>query len=202
DKKKMAEQLKQVDGILIPGGFGSRGVEGKMMAIQYAREHKIPFLGICYGMQLAVIEFARNVLKWKGAGSTEFQPDCDKPVIHLMNEQEEKMKNGDYGGTMRLGDYPCKLHPDTIVRKLYDQSLILERHRHRYEFNPHYRLMLESKGLVISGESPNGTLAEIIELKKHPFFVGAQFHPEFTSRPFKPNPLFDGFIAAAGKKRK
>jgi CTP synthase len=199
-EKNMRDQLKRVDGILIPGGFGSRGVEGKMMAIRYARERKIPFLGICYGLQLAVIETARNVLKWKGASSTEFDPDTKKPVIHLMDEQEEKMKNSDYGGTMRLGDYPCKLISGTRVRSLYGKSLALERHRHRYEYNPHYRAKLESTGLIVSGESPDGKLAEIVELKKHPFFVASQFHPEFTSRPFRPNPLFLGFVKAAARK--
>jgi len=199
--KTMEQQLKKVDGILIPGGFGSRGVEGKIMAIRYAREKKKPFLGICYGMQLAVIEAARHVLKWKDASSTEFNPTTTKPVIHLMDEQEEKMKNSNYGGTMRLGDYPCKLTRGTKARALYKQELILERHRHRFEYNRHYRKKLERTGLIVSGESPDGMLAEIVEMEKHPFFVASQFHPEFTSRPFKPNPLFYGFVKAAAAKR-
>jgi CTP synthase len=199
--KIMASQLNKVDGVLIPGGFGTRGVEGKIMAIKYAREKKIPFLGICYGMQLAVIESARSILKWKDASSTEFNPDTGKPVIHLMDEQEEKMKNSNYGGSMRLGDYPCKLLEGSLAKKLYGQGLILERHRHRYEYNPHYRKKLERTGLVVSGESPDGTLAEIVELKKHPFFVASQFHPEMTSRPMRPNPLFLGFLKAAAKRK-
>jgi len=201
DRKAMTTQLKNVDGILIPGGFGTRGVEGKILAIQYAREKKIPFLGICYGMQLAVIETARHILKWKDASSTEFNPSTTKPVIHLMDEQEEKMKNSDYGGSMRLGDYPCKLLSGTKARKLYGKDLILERHRHRFEYNPHYRKKLEKTGLVVSGESPDGSLAEIVELKNHPFFVASQFHPEMTSRPMRPNPLFLGFVKAAAGKR-
>lgn len=198
-RKTMVNQLKNVDGILIPGGFGTRGVMGKIMAIQYARENNIPFLGICYGMQLAVIETARNVLKWTDASSTEFNPNTTKPVIHLMDEQEEKMKNSNYGGSMRLGDYPCKLLHQTKAKKLYSQSIILERHRHRYEYNPHYRRKLERTGLAVSGESPDGKLVEIVELKKHPFFVASQFHPEMTSRPFQPNPLFLGFLKASVK---
>ncbi len=199
DSALMKKQLSAVDGILIPGGFGTRGVEGKVVAIRYAREHKIPFLGICYGMQLAVIELARTKLHWKDAASTEFSPKTKHPVIHLMNEQEERMKNKEYGGTMRLGNYPCKLAPKTKARTLYGSSEILERHRHRFEFNPLYRKELEKAGLIISGASPDGTLAEIIELKNHPFFVASQFHPELTSRPLKPNPLFLGFVKAAGK---
>lgn len=196
---KMRKQLDELDGILIPGGFGSRGVEGKMLAIKYAREKKIPFLGICYGMQLAAIEMARDLCGMKDAASTEFNPKTKHPVIHLMNEQEEKMKNQDYGGTMRLGDYPCELLKGSKVRALYGEDRILERHRHRFEFNPLYRKQLEEAGLVISGSSPDGSLAEIIELEKHPFFIASQFHPELTSRPFHPNPLFLGFLKAAGK---
>lgn len=195
----MKKQLDALDGILIPGGFGSRGVEGKMMAIRYAREKKIPFLGICYGMQLAVTEMARDVLGWKDSASTEFSPKTTHPVIHLMNEQEERMKKKDYGGTMRLGNYPCKLLKGSRARSLYGKDLIQERHRHRFEFNPLYRKQLEKAGLVISGSSPDGSLAEIIEIKKHPFFVASQFHPELTSRPFRPNPLFLGFLKASGK---
>lgn len=196
----MKKQLDALDGILIPGGFGSRGVEGKIKAIKYAREKKIPFLGICYGMQLAVIEMSRDLLGWKDAASTEFAPKTTHPVIHLMNEQEERMKKKDYGGTMRLGDYPCELLKGSKARALYHEDKILERHRHRFEFNPIYRKQLEEAGLVISGSSPDGSLAEIIEIEKHPFFVASQFHPELTSRPFHPNPLFLGFIKAAGKE--
>jgi len=196
----MAKHFKNLDGILIPGGFGSRGVEGKMKVIQYAREKKIPFLGICYGLQLAVAEMSRDLLHWKDAASTEFNPKTKHPVIHLMNDQEEKMKNKSYGGTMRLGDCPCRLMPRSKAKALYGSELVHERHRHRYEFNPTYRADLESVGLIISGSSPDGSLAEIIELKDHPFFMASQFHPELTSRPFKPNPLFLGFVKAAARK--
>ncbi|MFA5129488.1 MAG: CTP synthase [Patescibacteria group bacterium] len=196
----MAKHFKNIDGILIPGGFGSRGVEGKMKVIKYAREKKIPFLGICYGLQLSVVEMARDLLKWKDAASTEFHSKTSHPVIHLMNEQEEKMKNKNYGGSMRLGDCPCRLMPGTKAKALYGAETIHERHRHRFEFNPTYRADLESVGLVISGSSPDGSLAEIIELKNHPFFMASQFHPELTSRPFRPNPLFLGFVKAAGKR--
>jgi CTP synthase len=194
------KQLKKLDGILVPGGFGSRGVEGKIFAAQYAREHKIPYLGLCYGMQLACVEFARHVLHHKGANTTEIDPLTTHPVIHLMNEQEEKMKNKSYGGSMRLGSYLCRLKVGSMARKLYGESAIEERHRHRYEFNSDYRKAFEEKGMMITGESPDGTLAEIIELKKHPFFMGTQAHPEFLSRPFKPHPLFLGFVKAASKK--
>ena len=199
-KAEGIKQLKKLDGIVVPGGFGSRGVEGKIFAARYAREHKIPYLGLCYGMQLACVEFARHVLHHKGANSTEIDPLTTHPVIHLMNEQEEKMKNKSYGGTMRLGSYLCRLKKGSMARKLYGESAIEERHRHRYEFNPDYRKSFEAKGMMISGESPDGTLAETIELKKHPFFMGTQAHPEFLSRPFRPHPLFLGFVKAASKK--
>lgn len=194
------KQLKKLDGILVPGGFGSRGVEGKIFAAQYARENKIPYLGLCYGMQLACVEFARHVLHYKGAHTSEIDPLTTHPVIHLMNEQEEKMKNKTYGGSMRLGSYICRFKPNSMARKLYGESAIEERHRHRYEFNPDYRKSFEEKGMMITGESPDGTLAEIIELQKHPFFMGIQAHPEFLSRPFKPHPLFLGFLKASIKK--
>ena len=200
--KKMRDDLRSLDGILIPGGFGTRGVEGKILATQYAREKKIPYLGLCYGMQLATTEFARHVLGWKGASSTEFKEHTPHPVIHLMNEQEEKMRDKNYGGSMRLGNYSCKLKKGSLARKLYGgASDIVERHRHRYEFNPSYRERLERGGFVISGTSPDGNLAEIIELKNHPFFIASQFHPEFTSRPFRPNPLFLGFVKAAARTK-
>jgi CTP synthase len=198
--KSLATTLKKVDGILVPGGFGTRGVEGKIMAIRYAREHKIPYLGLCYGMQLATVEVARHLLGWKDANTTEIDPETKHPVIHLMNEQEEMMKDQDYGGTMRLGDYPCVLKEGSKARKLYGHEKILERHRHRYEANPAFRSELEKVGLQVTGVSPDGMLAEIVEFKGHPFFVASQFHPELTSRPLRPHPLFLGFVGAASKR--
>lgn len=183
-----------VDGILVPGGFGDRGVEGKIKAIQYARENKVPFFGLCLGMQCAVIEFARNVCKMADAHSTEFKPDATHPVIDLMPEQvaiEEK------GGTMRLGVYPCKVLEDTLTCQAYQDEIIYERHRHRWEFNNAYREKLTEAGLVIGGTLPNGRLIEIIEVKDHPWFVATQFHPELKSRPTNPHPLFREFIKAA-----
>ena len=199
---EVAKALKQVDGVLVPGGFGARGIEGKMLAIRYAREKKIPYLGLCYGLQLATIEAARHQLGLDKANTTEINPKTPDPVIHLMNEQEEKMKSKDYGGTMRLGTYPCVLRPNSLARKLYGTAVIEERHRHRYECNPAYREALEKVGLVPSGLSPDGTLVEVVERPDHPFFVACQFHPEFLSRPFKPHPLFKGFIEAAIKHGK
>lgn len=196
---QIAKNLKEYDGILVPGGFGGRGVEGKISAIKYAREHKIPFLGLCYGMQLATIEFARNVAGLKDANTTENNPKTPHPVIHIMPEQEKKMLQSDYGGTMRLGAYPCKIIPNTRTAAAYKEKLISERHRHRYEFNNEYRELLEKKGLTISGTSPDNLLAEIIELKNHPFFIATQFHPEFLSRPLSPHPLFLEFIKSALK---
>jgi CTP synthase len=193
--------LKGLKGIIVPGGFGKRGIEGKIHAIRYAREKKIPFLGLCYGMQLATVEFARHVLGLKHAHTTEIDPFSQAPVIHLMNEQAEKMKNKDYGGTMRLGDYPCHIKAGTVARKLYASEMIMERHRHRFEYNPAYLEQFEKAGLISSGMSPDGTLTEIIELKKHPFFMGSQFHPEYKSRPMKPHPLFLGFARATVKSR-
>lgn len=188
--------LFDVGGILVAGGFGVRGIEGKIKAIQYARENKVPFLGLCLGMQCAVIEFARNVCGLERANSSEFDPDTPHPVIDLLPEQR-KIKNK--GGTMRLGAYPCKLAKGTIAYECYGQELIWERHRHRYEFNNDYRELLEKHGLVISGLSPDGKLVEIVELPRevHPFFVGTQFHPEFQSRPTAPHPLFVAFIREA-----
>ncbi len=197
--KNINSVLKQVDGILIPGGFGNRGVEGKLLAVKYAREKKVPYLGLCYGMQMAVIEAARNVLNHKDANTTEVNPKTKNPVIHLMNEQEEKMKNTSYGGTMRLGDYPCILKKDSLAHKLYGNELVIERHRHRYEYNPAFKSELETAGLIASGTSPDGSLVEIVEWKNHPFFIASQFHPEFLSRPFAPHPLFLGFIKASLK---
>jgi len=188
------ELLRDADGILVPGGFGDRGVEGKIAAARYARENKIPYLGICLGMQLAVVEFARNVLGLKDAHSSELNPETKHPVIDLMPEQKDIE---DMGGTMRLGIYPCKIYEGTKAHEAYGDDLIYERHRHRYEFNNHYREMLTEAGLVISGISPDERLVEIIELKDHPWFVAGQFHPEFKSRPTKAHPLFREFVKAA-----
>ena len=201
----LKERLKACHGILVPGGFGTRGIPGKIEAIQYAREHKIPFLGICLGMQLAVIEIARNVANIRNADSTEFTPSTPEPVIYLMkewfdyrsNKVEVRDENTDLGGTMRLGAYPCRLKDGTIAKAAYGVDEIFERHRHRYEFNNAYREVLEKAGLIYSGLSPDGELVEIVELKDHPWFLGCQFHPEFKSRPLAPHPLFVSFIHAA-----
>jgi CTP synthase len=193
-KANVAEILRDADGILVPGGFGDRGVEGKLHAIRYARENNVPLLGICLGMQLAVVEFARNVMGYKVANSTEFDPDTPYPVIDLMPDQKD-VKG--LGGTMRLGGYPCELVKGTRAHEAYGQELVHERHRHRHEFNNRYREVLAEKGLVISGVSPDGRLVEMVELKDHPWFVGCQFHPEFKSRPNRPHPLFSSLIKAA-----
>lgn len=186
--------LAGVDGILVPGGFGIRGVDGKIAAIQYARDRQIPFLGLCLGMQCSVIEWARNVQGLTGANSAEFDPKTKYPVINLLAEQESVV---DLGGTMRLGLYPCHLLPNTLAASLYQQEVVDERHRHRYEFNNSYRQMLLESGYVISGTSPDGSLVEIVEFPQHPFFLACQFHPEFHSRPSTPHPLFQGFMEAA-----
>lgn len=192
------EVFGDVSGIVIPGGFGSRGVEGKIATVRYAREHKVPFLGLCLGMQCAVIEFARDVCGMKDANSTEFVPDTPYPVIDLMADQADVTEKG---GTMRLGTYPCKLMEGSIARSLYgNNEIIYERHRHRYEVNNDFRAKLEEKGLVFSGTSPDNRLVEIIELKDHPYFEATQAHPEFKSRPTRPHPLFMGLIKAALKK--
>lgn len=198
DDTAMAKVMAGVDGILVPGGFGNRGIEGKIKAIQYAREHKIPFFGICLGMQCAVIEFARHVCGMADANSSEFNPNSTHPVIDLMPEQIDVE---DLGGTMRLGLYPCKVYPDTLTSKAYNAELIYERHRHRYEFNNAFREKIVGKGLVLGGTLPNGRLVEIVELpeSEHPWFLGAQFHPEFKSRPTNPHPLFREFVGAAVK---
>lgn len=192
-------KLASVDGILVPGGFGVRGIEGKIEAVTFAREHQIPFLGICLGMQCAVIEFARNVAGLDDANSAEFDAKTSYPVIDLMLEQRGI---ADKGGTMRLGAYPCRLEPGTKAADAYNKDLIDERHRHRYEFNNRFRGELEDKGLLYSGLSPDGNLVEIVEINSHPWFVGCQFHPEFKSRPDRPHPLFNGFIAAAFNHQK
>ncbi len=191
--KGASEVLSDVNGILVPGGFGERGVEGKIEAVRFARENKIPFLGICLGMQCAVIEFARNVAGLKGAHSAEFKPDTPYPVIDLMEEQKDVKQKG---GTMRLGAYPCVLDESSLSFKAYGVKKITERHRHRYEFNNAFRETLERAGLRIAGTSPDGKLVEIVEVKGHPWFVGVQFHPEFKSRPWEPHPLFVKFVKA------
>ncbi|HET7657443.1 MAG TPA: CTP synthase [Bacillales bacterium] len=188
--------LSGVDGILVPYGFGGRGTDGKIEAIRYAREKKVPFLGICLGMQLASVEFARNVLNWKDAHSAEIDEHTEHPVIDLLPEQKDVE---DLGGTLRLGLYPCKLQEGTKAREAYKEPVIYERHRHRYEFNNEYREQMEKAGFVFSGTSPDGRLVEIVELKDHPWFVASQFHPEFVSRPTRPQPLFRDFIKASIK---
>ena len=187
------DRLQQVDGIVVPGGFGSRGVEGKIMAAKYAREHQVPYLGLCLGMQVMVIEYARNVLGMQDANSSEFDQLTRHPVIDLMAEQRHLE---DKGGTMRLGLYPCVIQPGTLAARLYKTDHVEERHRHRYEVNNDFRQELEERGLVMSGLSPDGILVEMAEVKDHPFMIGSQFHPEFLSRPTAPHPLFSGFIAA------
>ena len=191
--------LSNYDGILVPGGFGHRAVEGKINAIEFAREHKIPFFGICLGMQTTVIEYARNILGYDGANSTEFDPETKFPVIDLLPDQKD-IEN--MGGTMRLGIYPCKLKDGTLAKKLYNEELIYERHRHRFEFNNEFKDAIQAAGLVISGSSPDGRLAEIVELPQevHPFFIAGQFHPEFKTRPNRPHPMFTGFIKAMLKQ--
>ncbi|WP_297991299.1 CTP synthase [Anoxybacillus sp.] len=197
DRDNVAQLLQGVNGILVPGGFGDRGIEGKIEAIRYAREQRIPFLGICLGMQLASVEFARHVVGLKGAHSAEIDPNTPHPIIDLLPEQKDIE---DLGGTLRLGLYPCKLVEGTKAYEAYQDEVIYERHRHRYEFNNEYRTMMEENGFVFSGTSPDGRLVEIIELKDHPWFVAAQFHPEFTSRPTRPQPLFREFIRASLEK--
>lgn len=199
EERGASRVIKGVNGILVPGGFGSRGLEGKIKAIKYARENKIPFFGICLGMQTAVIEFARNVLKLPKADSTENNDATPDPVIHLMEEQKRVMN---LGGTMRLGAYPCVLKKGTKSRQSYGKEKISERHRHRYEFNNDYRERFEKAGMVISGRSPDGMLVEMVELKDHPWFVGGQFHPEFKSRPVNPHPLFRDFVKLSLKYMK
>ena len=197
--KKEWDKLKAVNGIVIPGGFGVRGTEGKILAAQYARESKIPYLGLCLGMQIATIEFARHVAGIKDATSAEFDPKSKNHVIHIMPDQEKKMLEHDYGATMRLGSWPCKLDKNSISYKAYGVEKIDERHRHRYEFNNQYKETLEKAGLKIAGITPDGILVEIIEIPNHPWFVGVQFHPEFKSRPLRPHPLFREFVRACIK---
>ncbi|KIN34555.1 CTP synthase [Bacillus subtilis] len=193
-ENNIAELTSGTDGIIVPGGFGDRGVEGKIVATKYARENNIPFLGICLGMQVASIEYARNVLGLKGAHSAEIDPSTQYPIIDLLPEQKDVE---DLGGTLRLGLYPCKLEEGTKAFEVYQDEVVYERHRHRYEFNNEFRQQMEEQGFVFSGTSPDGRLVEIIELKDHPWFVASQFHPEFKSRPTRPQPLFKGFIGAS-----
>jgi len=195
----VADAFADVDGILVPGGFGERGTEGKISAIEFARTRKVPFFGICLGMQMAVVEYGRNVCGLEDAFSSEFRIDCANPLIHLMEEQKGVVKNG---GTMRLGAYPCSLAKGTFAQKAYGATEISERHRHRFEFNNDYRKSLTDKGLVLSGIYKEGDLVEVVEIADHPWFLGCQFHPEFKSRPLNPHPLFKAFIAAAMGQRK
>jgi len=197
---RFLKELKEYDGIIVPGGFGSRGIEGKIKAIEFCRKNKIPFLGLCLGMQLAVIEFARHACSLKKANSAEFAANCQQNVIDVMPDQDIFLKEKKYGGTMRLGEYKCKIKKDTLSVRAYKTSFVSERHRHRYELNNDFRENLEKKGMVMAGVNPEKDLVEIIEIPKHPFFVGTQFHPEFKSRPLRPHPLFREFIKAAIKK--
>ncbi|RLC83051.1 MAG: CTP synthase [Chloroflexi bacterium] len=198
EKGRCFDKLAEVSGIVVPGGFGYRGIEGKILAARYARENKVPYLGLCLGMQIMVIEFARYVIGSDEPNSTEFDPSTPYPVIDLLPEQKGLKE---LGGTMRLGAYPCKLISGTIAAQAYGTDLVYERHRHRFEFNNRYRELLTSKGLVISGLSPDGKLVEIVELADHPWMVASQFHPEFKSRPNRPHPLFMGFLAAAKRNK-
>lgn len=195
------KELASLDALIVPGGFGARGVEGKIRAIRWARENKLPYLGLCYGMQLATIEFARNVCGMRGAHTTEIDPQTKYPVIATMAEQVERIQAGDMGGTMRLGAFECHLAERSASRKLYDADTIWERHRHRYELNNRFRQRLEDRGLLVAGTNPQRNLVEIVELPEHPFFVGTQFHPEFLSRPLSPHPLFLGLVHAAIARR-
>ena len=188
------ELLGNVSGILVPGGFGSRGIEGKIEAIRYARTHRIPFLGLCLGMQLSIVEFARNVIGYNDAHSMELRPDTTHPVIHIM---EDQIGIEDIGGTLRLGSYPCVLKEGSLALKLYGTKEIQERHRHRYEVNNDFREVLEEHGMLLSGLSPDGRIVEMIEIPEHPWFIATQAHPELKSRPNRPHPLFKGFVEAA-----
>lgn len=201
--KKNLKKLDEYQGIIVPGGFGSRGIEGKINVIEYCRKNKIPYLGLCYGMQLQVVEFARHVVGMKNAHTTEVDPKAKYPVIDIMPEQKKLMADKNYGGTMRLGNYVAVIRQNTVAAKAYGAKKVVERHRHRYEVNPEYIKQIEEKGLVFSGVSPDGTLMEFAELpeREHPFFVGTQAHPELISRPLRPHPLFTAFIKAASKQK-
>ncbi len=193
-------RVHDIQALIIPGGFGKRGTEGKINAITFAREKNVPFLGLCLGMQLAMVEYARNVMNLQGAHTTEIEKEAENPVISLMNEQGERMKNKDYGGTMRLGHFPCEIAKWSKAEEAYGKNKVMERHRHRYEGNPKYYEDFEQAGLRLCGMSPDRTLVEMIELPNHPFFVGSQFHPEYQSRPFRPHPLFVGLLKAGMQK--
>jgi len=197
--QRALKELREVNGVIIPGGFGKRGIEGKILAIEFCRKNKIPFLGICLGMQLAVVEFARNVCGLKRANSTEFEENCQN-VVDILPEQKMLLKDEKYGGTMRKGDYDCEIKKGTLAFKIYKKTLIKERHRHRFEVNNDFRGILEKKGLIFSGINPQKNLVEIIEIKNHPFFIGVQFHPEFKTRFLNPHPLFLSFIKKSFKK--
>jgi len=193
------QKLRSFDGIVVPGGFGVRGIEGKIKAAKYARENKVPYLGLCLGAQILAIEFARNIAKIDNATSEEFNNKAEHQIVHFLpGQSEDKAK----GGTLRLGAYPCVLKKGTVAYKAYKQEKISERHRHRYEFNNKYREQLEKAGLIISGDSPKHDLMEIVEVKGHPFMLGSQFHPEFKSRPLRPHPLFRDFIKAVVDQKK
>ncbi|HCR36289.1 CTP synthase [Candidatus Woesebacteria bacterium GWC2_33_12] len=194
DSEKEDNDYSNLNGMIVPQGWGKRGIEGKINAVKYARENNIPYLGLCYGMQMAVIEFARNVLNMKQANTEEADPATKYPVIHIMKSQKLKIKSQNYGGTIRLGAYPCKLNTKSKLYKIYNKELVSERHRHRYEFNNKFKKQFENKGMVISGTSPDGKLVEAIELTNHKFFVGTQFHPEYKSRPLTPHPIFVEFL--------
>ena len=209
NKSNVKKNLSFADAVLVPGGFGERGIEGMIVACQFARESNIPYFGICLGMQIAVIEFARNILGFKNANSTEFNPKTKFPVIGLVTEWKDKSGNTEYrddssdlGGTMRLGGQTCILRKSSLSHKLYKDNMIIERHRHRYEFNPEYRKILNSNGMLISGTSEDGKLVEMIEIKNHPWFIGCQFHPEFTSNPRDGHPLFNNFVSKALKLKR
>jgi len=201
---KSVNILSDYDGVIIPGGFGTSGVEGKIKAIKYVRENKIPYFGLCYGMQLAVVEYARNILGLKNANTREIYSNGNQLVIDVMPEQKSNLEGGKYGGTMRLGAYPCNLKKGTIARNAYNKPQISERHRHRYEVNPEFIPRLEDAGAIFSGVSPDGRLVEIMELSRddHPFFLGTQFHPEFLAHPLNPHPLFNEFIKAAKNQKR
>jgi CTP synthase len=203
DGEADVSMLSQFDGVIVPGGFGQSGIEGKIKAIQYCRENKVPYFGLCYGMQLAVIETARNVAGLEGANTVEIDPAAAHPIVHVMDSQKGVIAEGNYGGTMRLGLYPAELKEGSIAREAYGAASIQERHRHRYEINPAYVPQVEAAGMVFSGKSPDGVLMEIAELPRevHPFFVGTQFHPELIARPLSPHPLFTAFLKAAQQKK-
>jgi CTP synthase len=200
---KDASVLEKFDGVIVPGGFGETGIEGKILAANYCRTHKIPYFGLCYGMHMLVIEYARNVLGLTDAHTVEINPDTEFPVVDVMPDQKELIATGKYGGTMRLGSYEAKIEPGTVAHKAYATDSVNERHRHRYEINPDYVPQLVEKGLVFSGKSPNGVLMEIAELpqKEHPFYLGCQFHPELQARPLSPHPLFNAFLEKAMERR-